>query len=132
MYIDFAFEAVMGFLLLCAAALLILRNLGYRGVPVIAAMIPVVLIGAFAGRAGEGLSSFSELASLPELSEYASAALRVVGIGYLGGVGADVCKELGEVGIARCISLAARAELIIICVPYVIQTVHTLLEFINE
>ena len=133
MYENFSnFESVFGVLLLVAAALLILRTLGYRGVPVIAAMVPVILLGGIMSRLGDTALSFGELISAEGLSEYASAAFRVVGIGYLGGVGSDICRELGEGGIAKCINLATRAELIIISAPYVVRIVDTLVGFINE
>ena len=126
------FEAVFGTLLLCAAALLILRTLGYRGVPVIAATVPVILCGAVIRGVTEAIEPLRSLAYAPELAEYMGAAFKVLGIGYLGGIGSDACRELGEVGIAKCISLAARAELIVITVPYIVKIVETLIGFINE
>jgi len=126
------FESLLGFLLVAASALLILRTLGYRGVPVIAAMIPVLLLGSVMERLGDAAGIFGGLPLPEELSEYTAAAFRVVGIGYLGGIGADACRELGEGGIAKCINLAVRAELIIISLPYIAEIVLTLIGFINE
>jgi hypothetical protein len=44
--------------------------------------------------------------------------LKIAGIGFLSGVTADVCRELGEGGAARGVLLAGRIEMLCIALPY--------------
>ena len=127
-----SFESLMGALLLLASALLLLKNFGFKGAGVVAAFAPIVVMSTLGDKLSYVFGTYSELISIADISEYISCSLKVVGIGYLGGIGADVCRELGEGGIAKCITVAARAELLVIATPHVMEVVYMLLGFIYE
>ena len=102
--------------LICAAAVIILKGLGFGGVRLVSAaaitvilslsVSPMVAALGVAESLGEGISGYSE------------AAIKTVGIGYLSGIVADICKELDEGGMAKAVGIAAKAEIILIALPF--------------
>ena len=104
--------------LLLAITAVMLKDLGWRGAAVFSAFSLVALLSMCT----EGLLSLSgtlsSLASHAALSEAATGVLKITGIGFLMGVSADVCRELGENGAARGLILAGRIEMLCIALPY--------------
>ena len=104
--------------LLLAVTAVLLKDLGWRGAAVFSAFALVALLSLCT----EGLLTLSgtlqTLASHAALSEAAQGVLKIVGIGFLMGVTADVCRELGENGVARGVLLAGRLEMLCVALPY--------------
>lgn len=115
--------------LMAAASAIILKNFGYKGVPVLTSVVIIVILSFSVSRL---LPIFDISGKLPdELSEYVLAAVKAVGIGYLSGISSDICKELGEAGIAKGISVAAKIELILIAAPFVSEAASLAVELIG-
>ena len=98
---------------------LLLRSFGARGAGAFAALAIVSLISTILGE----LSSLGELFGHSELfdgeaKKYVSAIVKVVGAGYVFGIGADICRELGESGIANGVLVAGRVEIFAISLPF--------------
>ena len=68
-------------------------------------------------RLSRELFGYSELFS-GESMEYVSAIVKIVGAGYIFGIGADVCRELGEGGIANGVAVAGHVEIFVITLPF--------------
>ena len=104
--------------LLLAVTAVLLKDLGWRGAAVFSAFSLVTLLSLCA----DGLLSLSgalaALASHASLSAAAEGVLKIAGIGFLAGVTADVCRELGENGVARGVLIAGRIEMLCIALPY--------------
>ena len=104
--------------LLLAITAVLLKDLGWRGAAVFSAFALVALLSLCT----DGLLSLSgALAALSEhaaLSEAAEAVLKITGVAFLMGVTADVCRELGEPGVARGVMIAGRVEMLCIALPY--------------
>lgn len=126
---DFVFA--LGFLMLLAASILILKAFGFKGAPVVVSLALVFFASEYSGKLGELLSLFSELEAVSGLGEYLSSALKIIGIGYLGGISSDVCRELGEGGVAKSITLVTRAELIAVTVPFLSELLELMLGIIG-
>lgn len=109
----------------------ILRSLGWRGAPVFAVICSVVLIA----EAGESLSGvFSSLSLLYRqkgMEEGVSAVLKVLGLGYLFGISSDVCRELGETGIAKSVEVVGRVEIIAVVIPFLKEIIETGVELVG-
>ncbi len=106
----------IAFILLVSA--LLLRSFGWRGAPVFAAVCGALLISeAVSGLAlifdGSIFSVYGD-----GLSEPISAALKILGLGYLFGICADICRELGEPGIAKSVEVAGRVEIMLVVLPF--------------
>ena len=63
------------------------------------------------------------MAAASGLSEAAEGVLKISGIGFLMGASADVCRELGESGIARGVTLAGRLEILCVALPFLREIV---------
>ena len=77
------------------------------------------------------VSIFEDVTSAADISEYTKACVKVIGVGYLAGISADTCREIGEGAAARCISILARLELIAISTPFVRQILDSALELMG-
>ena len=110
---------IIGLALLLAIMAILLRSFGFKGAGAFAAFAVVAVFSAVSGE----LASIGDLlgnSSLfdGEASEYASAIIKLVGAGYLFGICSDVCRELGEVGIANGVTAAGRVEIFVLTLPY--------------
>ncbi len=126
------FSSAIAVLLLIAALSLILKNFGFRGAPVFVSVALVFVISCF----DEGFitikNTYTELISYADIGEYSSAAMKVVGIGYLSGISSDICREIGENGVAKCIAVISKLEIIGIAAPFLCQVVSLCAELLGE
>lgn len=109
----------------------ILRSFGWRGAPVFAVICSVVLIAEAADGLGGIFSSIGFLYKQKGLDSAVRAALKVLGLGYLFGISSDVCRELGEAGIAKSLEVVGRVEIIAVIVPFLKEIVETGVELIG-
>ena len=116
---EFDFSKICAALMLIGAICVILKNFGYKGAPVFAALSVLVFFSLAVKRADPIWDVYSEFVSYSGVDEYAKIAVKIIGIGYLSGIGSDVCRELGEAGIAKCIGVFAKFELILIIIPVI-------------
>ena len=114
----------------CAIALLtvilgaVLSELGFKSKKLLTTLSTLIIVCTL----GEGIetlvgkvTAFSETAGI---SEAAGCALKVVGLGYLFGFTADVCRELGEAGVANAVGLVGRVETFLVVLPYFEKTIE--------
>ena len=104
--------------LLLAITAVLLKDLGWRGAAVFSTFGLVVLLSLCADGFLELTGVLSALAASSTLAEAAAAVLKITGIGILMGAVADICRELGEGGIARGVLVAGRLEILCIALPF--------------
>ena len=63
-----------------------------------------------------------------EIGEY---LMKILGIGYLSGICSDVCKELGESGIASLVVTVAKLESFAIVAPLIVEILTLGLELVQ-
>lgn len=101
---------------------LLLKEFGFKGSKLILLLGTVTVIGAAT------LSAGSLLTMLPGLDgsnkEYAVAMLKIIGVGYACGICADICTELGEVGLSGAICLFGRVEIVTLSLPFIKRIVE--------
>ena len=114
----------------CAIALLtvilgaVLSELGFKSkklVSILAILIMLAMLGEGIAALVGKLISFSEMT---RIGEAATCALKVVGIGYLFGITSDICRELGEGGVANAVGLVGRVETFLVVLPYFEKTLQ--------
>jgi stage III sporulation protein AD len=122
---------VIGLALLLVATAYLLRSFGWRGAPIFAAVAIIAIIS----ESGEGLAEILNLAksfgSYADISETVSAGLKILGCGYLFGICADICREVGENGIAKAVELAGRVEIILLVLPFFKEIINIGVELIG-
>ncbi len=104
--------------LLLAITAVLLKDLGWRGAAVFSAFSLVMLFSLCTEGLLELSGVLSQLAAGSTLSEAAEGILKITGIGLLMGAAADICRELGENGIARGVALAGRLEILLVALPF--------------
>lgn len=109
----------------------ILRSLGWRGAPVFAVICSVVLLTEASHILGGVLDSIGFLYNEGGIKDGVGAALKVLGLGYLFGISADVCRELGEAGIAKSLEIAGRVEIIAVALPFWKEIIEVGVELIG-
>lgn len=108
-------------------AAVLLRNLGWRGAPVFAVLCFVVLLSELPSRLLPVAKLFSSGALV---GESAAAILKIIGCGYLFGISAELCRELGESAIASALTLVGRFEVIALVLPFIGEALDIALSLI--
>ena len=116
-------EVIGGALLLTFCALL-LRSLGWKGVPCFIALCLVLILSQLSDGIHKITSSLTSLTNYGELTEILRGAVKIVGVGYLFGICSDVCRELGENGIAKAVEIVGRVEIIIVVMPFLMDIIN--------
>ena len=125
------FLSAVGLALTAAVMAGLLRALGWKGVPV---YISITVLAVFSLFSEVLLQVISEVISVGELggvSKYAEAALKILAVGLTSGVVCDTLSELGESGLSRAITVAARLETVAIFLPFFREIIDTGLEFLS-
>ena len=122
---------LVGVALLLTVTAFLLRQLGWRGAPVFAVICAVLLLLEMADSLARIFSSVTLAGEAGGVSEPLGAALKTLGAGYLFGISADVCRELGESGIAKAVEVVGRVEIIAIVIPYFERIIEVGIELIG-
>ena len=108
--------------LLFAVMALLLRSFGFRGAAVFTALAVAAILSLATSEVRELLRFIDDGELFDEVAlTYASDIARLVGVGYLFGICADVCTELGEGGIAKAVTVAGRIEILLLASPYFVK-----------
>ena len=109
---------LIGAAIILAVSAFLLKNFGWRGAPIFAAVALVLFIAEAEGEFEYIFSSINKIGNEAGIADSLSAAIKVLGIGYLFGICADICRELGEGGIAKAVEVVGRVEIIAVVIPY--------------
>ena len=109
---------IFGLAVLLSITAFMLRSFGWRGAPVFASVALVILLTEAAGVLESVLFSVRSIGVSAGLSEPVTAALKVLGLGYLYGICADVCRDMSEVGIGKAVDAVGRVEIVAVVMPY--------------
>jgi hypothetical protein len=108
----------------CALALVavfctvILRELGWRGAGITATLVAVILFSALAEGIASGAREIEGLTSLAELSDYGKCVLKIIGLGYVYGMSADICRDMDRGSVASALCAVGRVEILLTVLPY--------------
>ncbi len=120
---------ICGVALICVFLSLTLKECGGR---------LSVLVGVFGGLfilffAAEGLfelyDSFSSWEYIESASPYIMTVLKVLSLGYAVSLTAEVCRELGEGGIASKLELFGKIEMLLLCLPRIEEIISLAISF---
>lgn len=115
---------VCAFALMSVAVSILLKEFGWRGAPLVGVVtslgLLVLILPYFKTLGG----FYSDIAEGFGLSELVKSVLKVIGVGYLGGICAEVCTELGEGSVASAVITVSRLEILVLTAPYFIRIVE--------
>jgi len=124
------FEILGVALLLCTSGF-ILRSFGWRGAAVFSTFAMLLLIKEAWEPLSYVFSSVKEIGEISGISEPIGAAIKILGLGYLFGMCADVCREMSESGIAKAVEVVGRVEIIAVVIPYFREIVRVGVELVG-
>ena len=107
-----------------AVLTVLLKEIGWRGAPLVGVVASLGVIGLVLPYLSRLGGFYSDIADGFGLSELVKSVSKVIGIGYLGGICADACSELGEASVSSAVITVARLEILIITAPYFIEVVE--------
>ncbi len=108
---------VLGVCVIGTALTFLLREMGFRGAKLVSSVTIVVSLG-FAAVGIERIISGLDITPFgAEVSRAALLLLKIIGTGYLFGLVSDICRELGEGGIASAMLVVGRVEILLLILP---------------
>ncbi len=105
--------------LISALVGVILSEMGCRSKRIFIAISVVVMLLGLSSELAELFSSLSFFAEGAGVGEVARCALKIVGLGYVFGISADIAEELSEKSIASLLTLFGRIEMLAVALPYI-------------
>jgi stage III sporulation protein AD len=96
---------------------MLLREAGFKGAKLIGIVTVLTVLGGVVKgieriATGLGVENFG-----PEIERGVTYILKIVGVSYVFGVSSDVCREIGEGGIASAMLTAGRVEILLLSLP---------------
>lgn len=122
---------ILSIIIICAVLALVLKQ--YKAeYSIFISVIAGAFILIFAGeKIMEAVSLLrSKLDEAQIGGEYFSIALKALGIAYLSGFIADLCRDAGQTALATKAEIAGKCAIFILCIPLSITLLSTVLEFI--
>ncbi len=95
-----------------------LRAAGARTASGVSLLGGVGLLGYALSRYAPVITLLRALADEAEASAPLGAILKMLGMAYLTQIAADTCRDMGESVLAGRIELCGRAEILLLCLPY--------------
>ena len=109
---------ICAFAIVSSLLAVFLGDLGFKNKKLISILSSVLILSAANEGVGVFVNKVTDLSKVAGISEACLCALKAVGLGYVFGFTADVCTELGEVGVAKAVTIAGKLEILIVALPY--------------
>ncbi|MBQ8173827.1 MAG: hypothetical protein IJ009_00320 [Clostridia bacterium] len=126
----------MSILQCCAACILvaclgyILRGVGSRGAAAVSLAGGVLILSIALPKYAQPIVALLEMAESAGLSEELSVVLRILFLGLLGSIAADICRDMGEGSVAERLELLIRAEILLLALPFLLEVFRLAFEVV--
>ena len=110
----------------------VLKAFGWRGAPIVAVATFISILLLFFDSFESVKRIFEAVEAVDGMQESVGYVLKILGIGYVSGICADVCTELGEQRIASAVLTVARIESLIVVSPMILEIMNVGLELIGQ
>lgn len=121
----------VGIAVIATFCTLLLREAGFRGAK-LAAVSAMVGIFSFALILSGRIIALLGMDGLSESGEgVLRSFIKIIGIGYIYGIGSDICRELGEGGIASALLVVGRVEILLVCLPAFLEVFNVGLGYLK-
>ena len=113
---------------LAAALAFVLRTLGAKGAPALTVAAGLAFVAYAVARYGEALTAIREMAERAGVSDGVGVILRMIFVGILCAVAADICRDVGESTLATRVEVCGKAEILLLALPFFLELVNLALE----
>lgn len=122
---------IFGLALVGAILSFVLKAFGWKGAPLIAIATMLSLMAFFTDSFDKISQIFDIAADTDGVAEVSEYLLKILGLGYLSGICSDVCRELGEAGIASMVLTVGRLESLLVISPLILEIMTLGLELVR-
>lgn len=92
----------------------------------------VVVFAAMLGHISYLVRALTDLASRTRSGDvYLTTILKVIGVAYLAGFGAEVCRDAGEGAIATKVEFAGKVMILVMALPVLVAVLETITRFLR-
>lgn len=85
----------------------------------------IILFGAAIAVATPVYSYINDMIAVSAIAEFGSILMQALGIAFVTHICAEICRDVGEAGIAGCIELAGKCEILLLSLPLVTSVLNT-------
>ncbi len=117
--------------IICALLCTMLDGLGFKSKGLFATLCALIIFSLLGESLAELFSGVLSLAERTGITDAAKCALRVVGLGYIFGITADICEGLGERSVASVVTLIGRIQIFLAAYPYFEKIISLGIELIK-
>ena len=108
---------VVGIGVISVFCIILLREAGFRGTKLVSSVAMVGISSVALVLAGQIVSGLGMDGLDAGGGEILRLFIKIMGVGYVFGIGTDICRELGEGGVANALLGVGRVEILLICMP---------------
>lgn len=108
---------VCGVGILCALFAVIIKQIRADAAVGVRLAGSVILLGAVLALVFPIAGYLGEVFSSSAMAEYAEILFKALGIAFVTHIGAGICRDCGEVGIASYVELAGKCEILLLSLP---------------
>lgn len=123
---------IFGVGLLAAVAAVIIRQMRADLAITVRMAGSVVLLGGVVAMSAPIYSYLTELVSRAAPEQYAGVLIKALGVALLTHLGAEICRDCGEGGIATAVELAGKCEILLLSLPLVSSILSSAAELLNR
>lgn len=92
----------------------------------------VVVFASMLGHISFLVRALTDLASRTKTGDiYFVTVLKVIGVAYLAGFGAEVCRDAGEGAIATRLEFAGKVIILVMALPVLVAVLETIVRFLR-
>ena len=124
------FDVAAGGVIICVCTLL-LKQLGAKWMPVLVALAFCLLVSISFSELFSVISEIKDMQILSSAEKCVKAAIKIVGVGYLFGISADICRTLGEEMVAKGVEIGGRVEIMLIIFPFFKEIIQIGVELVG-
>lgn len=124
-----AFLSILGLALVVSVLLIIIRKERPEIAIVLGLAATGVILLALLQSINQILTVFESVAVKAHLNlEYFKLIVKIVGVAYLAGFGAQICKDAGEGGMAAKIELAGKISILTMGIPLMVGLLEVIMK----
>ncbi len=119
---------LIAFCILVTVLLVVLRPLRPELATLLSIGAGVCLLALVIGRLRSAVQAITEMATRAELNPlFLRTTLKVVGVAYLAGFSAQICRDAGEGAMAAKVELVGKLAILILALPVLWAVLETML-----
>lgn len=125
------FFAILGFALIVTVLLIIIRKEKPEMAVVLGIGAAAAIFAVLLKNISQIITVFESLALKSQFNlDYLKLMIKILGLAYLAGFGAQICKDAGEGSMAAKIELAGKIAILSLGIPVMVGLLNTILKIL--